>query len=99
MAAMASNANHQLLSFLKVVFDTFFLLNARKIRKFQNKFANQHKLYSQTVVLRQYNISAIRQLHGAIKFAIKELNLSKLSINLIYCSLYNTLLNSDRLIG
>ena len=29
-----------------LVFDTFFLLNAHKIAKFENKFANQHKLYS-----------------------------------------------------
>ena len=42
-----------------LVFDTFFLLNAHKIGKFENKFANQHKLYSYTVVLWRYKMSAI----------------------------------------
>ena len=70
-----------------LVFDTFFLLNSRKIRKFENNaIANQHKIDTCT---KRYNISAIHEQHGTIKFAIKELDLSKLLINLIYCSIYH----------
>ena len=41
---LKSNEDKVKISF--VVFDTSFLLNAREIRTFENKFANQHKLCS-----------------------------------------------------
>jgi hypothetical protein len=37
------NRDKQQIKFL--IFGTFFLLNSRKIRKFENKFANQHDLH------------------------------------------------------
>ena len=36
------------------------------------------------ICTKRYNISANQEQHGAIKFAIKELDFSKLLINLIY---------------
>ena len=41
------------------------------------------------ICTKRYNISAIQEQHGAIKFAIKEHDLSKLMINLMYCSIYH----------
>ena len=54
---LKNNENKVEIKFL--VFDTFFLLNAHKMGKFGNKFANHYKLYSYTVVLWRCKISAI----------------------------------------
>ena len=41
------------------------------------------------ICTKQYNIPAIQEQQGAIKFGIKEHGLPKLLINLIYCSIYH----------
>jgi hypothetical protein len=58
----------------------FFLLNARKIRKFENKFANQHDLHSSTVFLSDTTFLLFRALIDQISNQIyyKKLNFSKL---------------------
>ena len=48
---LKSNRDKQQIKFLIFGRPTFFLLNARKIRKFENKFANQHDLHSSIVFL------------------------------------------------
>ena len=40
------------------------------------------------ICTKRYSIPAIQE-QGAIKFSIKEHDLSKLLINLIYCSIYH----------
>jgi hypothetical protein len=54
------NRDKQQIKFL--IFGTFFLLNARKIRKVENKFANQHDLHSSTVFLSDTTFLLFRNL-------------------------------------
>jgi hypothetical protein len=73
-----------------VIFGTFFLLSARKIRKFENKFTNQYDLHSSTVFLSDTTFLLFRISHWVnIKFAVKKLNFSNLLVNLIYCGTYH----------
>lgn len=68
---------------MKFLVFNIFLLNAHKIRKLENKFAEQHKLCSSTVFLSDKGATQNNQT------CCKKLDLSKLLINLVYCGTYH----------